>query len=45
MVHVAGRFKDQDVKIVGTFRQTGSSAGCANGDTGELDYQAKTHNL
>ena len=40
-VHITGRFKSQDEKIVGTFQQTGSSGGCASGDTGELDYHAK----
>jgi hypothetical protein len=40
-VHIAGEFKDGDEKVVGTFRQTGSSGACVNGDTGELDFHAK----
>jgi hypothetical protein len=40
-VHITGSFKKQNKLIVGTFRQTGSSGGCPDGDTGELGYRAK----
>jgi hypothetical protein len=41
IVQITGKFKDGDKKMVGTFRQTGPSAGCPGGDTGVLGYHAK----
>lgn len=42
IVHVTGRFRHHNRKIVGTLRVRGPiPGGCPNGDTGTLDYVAR----